>query len=219
MNAAQKPIIAPSILSADFGYLAEAVKTIEAGRGDWVHLDIMDGSFVPNITFGPQMVASLRKQTGLPFDVHLMINHPENFIEKFAGAGADIITIHYESTVHVHRVLTEITRLGKKAGISIVPSTSAALISDIFPFVDLVLIMTVNPGFGGQSLIECTLDKLKYLKQIKQEKGYTFLIEADGGINRDTAKMVLDAGAEVLVVGSAVFKAKNMAEEIRALRG
>ena len=218
MKTERRILVAPSLLAADFGYMAEAVRKIEMGKGDWVHWDIMDGSFVPNITFGPQMVSSLRHHTTLPFDVHLMISHPENFIEKFAQAGADTITIHYESVVHIHRLLAEIKKLGKKAGISIVPSTPAAALTEILPCVDLVLVMTVNPGFGGQTLIEHTLTKVSFFSRIKQEIGYSFLIEVDGGINRQTCKKAIISGAEVLVAGASVFNSEDPEEEIRILK-
>jgi len=211
-------LVAPSLLSADFGCLADAVRKIEQGGGDWVHLDIMDGSFVPPISFGAQMVASLRKITRLPFDVHLMVNHPQTMVEDFAAAGADYLTIHYESTVHVHRVLSEIRKRGLKPGISIVPSTPVQLLTELLPVVDLVLVMSVDPGFGGQTLIEQTLEKVAYLSSRKRKNGLSYLIEVDGGINRETCRKVLQAGAEVLVAGSAVFNAVDPAREIGKLR-
>jgi len=211
-------LVAPSILSADFAYLAEEVQRINKGGGDWVHLDIMDGVFVPNITFGPSMVAALRRHSSLPFDTHLMIVHPENYVSAFAEAGSDIITIHYESTVHVHRVLHQIREKGKKAGISIVPSTPAAMLSELLPELDLILVMTVNPGFGGQKLIPQTLEKVSRLAEIRKEGNYGYLIEVDGGINRETCSLAVDAGADVLVAGSAIFDSKNPEEEINALK-
>jgi len=211
-------LIAPSILSADFGYLADEVKRAEEGGGDWVHLDIMDGVFVPNITFGPPMVASLRRHSRLPFDTHLMIVRPENYISSFAEAGSDIITIHYEATVHVHRVLSQIRKLGKKAGISIVPSTPADMLAEILPELDLILVMTVNPGFGGQQLIPQTLKKVSQLAEMRRSGGHDYLIEVDGGINRETCRMAIEAGADVLVAGSAVFDSKNIGEEINTLK-
>jgi ribulose-phosphate 3-epimerase len=211
-------LVAPSILSADFGYLADEVRRIEEGGGDWVHLDIMDGVFVPNLTFGPPMVSSLRRHSRLPFDTHLMIVQPEKYVSSFAEAGADIITIHYEATVHVHRVLTQIRKIGKKAGISIVPSTPAAMLAEILPELDLILVMTVNPGFGGQQLIPRTLKKVSKLAEMRENGGYDYLIEVDGGINRETCKMCIDAGADVLVAGSAVFDSQNIEEEINALK-
>ena len=211
-------LVAPSILSADFGHLADGVRVIEDAQGDWVHLDIMDGCFVPNITFGPQMVTALRPHSRKFFDAHLMIVHPDRYIERFAEAGADGITIHYESIVHVHRALSTIRRLGKKVGISIVPSTPAEALSEILCDVDLILVMTVNPGFGGQELIPRTLDKVRRLDTMRRNHGYDYLIQVDGGINRRTCREAVAAGADVLVVGSAVFDAEDPAEEIRWLQ-
>lgn len=210
--------VAPSLLSADFGSLAEAVRLVQQVGGDWVHLDIMDGVFVPNITFGPQMVAALRPHCRLHFDAHLMISRPAEFVPRFAEAGADTITVHYESTVHVHRLLQQIRGLGKKAGISVVPSTPAEALTELLPEVDLILVMTVNPGFGGQRLIPRTLDKVRRLATLRRETGHDFLLEVDGGINRDTCRSAVAAGADVLVAGSAVFSSQDPAQEIQALR-
>jgi ribulose-phosphate 3-epimerase len=218
MAKPSKALVAPSILSADFGHLADEVRRIEEGGGDWVHMDIMDGVFVPNITFGPAMVASLRQHSRLPFDTHLMIVHPEEYISHFADAGSDIITIHYEATVHVHRVLSQIRKIGKKAGISIVPSTPAAMLSEILPELDLILVMTVNPGFGGQQLIPQTLNKVSQLAEMRRSGGHDYLIEVDGGINRESCKTAIEAGADVLVAGSAVFDSDNIEQEINALK-
>lgn len=211
--------MAPSLLSADFGRLAEAVRFIGEQGGDLVHVDVMDGAFVPNITFGPKAVADLRPMSRIPFDVHLMIRDPESYVEQFSQSGADIITVHYEAAIHLHRLLQKIRSLGRKAGISIVPSTPVETLSELLPFADLVLVMTVNPGFGGQELIAGCLKKVEKLSKWKKEEGYRYLIEVDGGINRNTIGPALDAGAEVIVAGNAVFKSQDPAAEIRILRG
>jgi ribulose-phosphate 3-epimerase len=211
-------LVAPSILSADFGHLAHEVKRIEEGGGDWIHLDIMDGVFVPNITFGPPMVSRLREHSRLPFDTHLMIVQPEKYIADFAKAGSDIITIHYEATVHVHRILRQIREMGKKSGVSIVPSTPSSMLGEILPELDLILVMTVNPGFGGQELIPQTLNKVSQLTEMRRRGGHNYLIEVDGGINRETCQMAVEAGADVLVAGSAVFDSGDIGEEINALK-
>jgi ribulose-phosphate 3-epimerase len=211
--------VAPSLLSADFGELAQGVRKIEEMGGDFVHLDVMDGCFVPNITFGPKTVADLRKVTRLPFDVHLMIVNPENHIDAFCGSGADFLTIHYEATVHVHRALAAIRNCGKRPGISIVPSTPVEILSEVLDLVDMVLVMTVNPGSGGQQMIPRCLRKVETLRKLKEAGGYRFLIEVDGGIHRETIRSALDAGAEVIVAGSAVFTSDDPKEEIEILRG
>lgn len=200
-----KTLLAPSLLSCDFSNLGEAINKIENNFGSWVHIDVMDGIFVPEITFGQPIVRSIRPLTSLPFDVHLMTEKPENQIESFAKAGADLITFHYEAAVHHHRIIQQIHGLGKKAGISIVPSTPVSAILPILPFVDLVLVMTVNPGFGGQSLIPECLDKVKELVDIRKTKNLSYLISVDGGVSEKTAKSVIDAGVDVAVSGSAFF--------------
>ena len=179
-------LLAPSLLSADLTQLKSAVDLIESQGGSWVHIDVMDGAFVPNISYGQPVVESLRKITKLPFDVHLMINNPENHIETFAKAGADYITFHYENVIHHHRLIQQIKEQGKKAGISIVPSTPVDALKEILPFVDLVLVMTVNPGFGGQTLIPECLAKIEQLVALRNEKSYTYQISVDGGINSKT---------------------------------
>jgi ribulose-phosphate 3-epimerase len=215
----KRVLIAPSLLSADWGCLARSVRSIGELGGDIVHLDIMDGNFVPNITFGPKAVRDLRKESSLPFDVHLMVARPESCIESFAKAGADYITFHCEATVHVHRTLSVIRELGKHPGISLVPSTTVDALSEILELVDIVLVMTVNPGFGGQKMIPACLRKVESLRNLKEKRGFRFLIEVDGGINRETVRQAIDAGAEVIVAGSAVFESPDPREEIKALRG
>lgn len=199
-------LLAPSLLSADFYSLKDSLSFIEKKGGDVIHIDVMDGTFVPQISFGQPVVASLRSHSTLPFDVHLMVEHPETQIESFAKAGADWITFHWEAAVHHHRIITAIHDLGLKAGISLVPSTPVSAIEEILPFVDLILVMTVNPGFGGQIFIENAAEKIKQLKDKKLEGGYSYLVSADGGINSETARVVLDKGADIIVSGSSFFK-------------
>ncbi|MBN1524408.1 MAG: ribulose-phosphate 3-epimerase [Spirochaetales bacterium] len=211
-------LIAPSLLSADFSSIKDGIALIEKAGGDWIHFDVMDGQFVPNITFGPKMIADARPHSKKIFDVHLMINTPEQFVSHFAEAGADYITIHLESTVHVHRTLEYISSLGKKAGITIVPSTPVSLLEEVLPVVELVLIMSVNPGFGGQKFIPGSLGKLAFLKEIREKKGYNFRIEVDGGVNENTYREIIDAGADVLVMGSAFFSSKDPAGDLEEIR-
>ena len=214
----QSPIVAPSLLAADFSCLSEGVSVIEKSAADWVHLDVMDGSFVPQITFGHKMVRDIRRITDLPLDVHLMVVHPENLVEDFCRAGADYVTVHAEASVHLHRLLTKIKELGCRAGVSIVPSTPVSAIQEVAPVVDMILIMTVNPGYGGQTIIPTCLEKVRKLKDLKNEKGYEFLIQVDGGINPDTCEEAIRAGSEVLVMGSAFFNDQDPASLIRRIK-
>ncbi|HUX09335.1 MAG TPA: ribulose-phosphate 3-epimerase [Terriglobia bacterium] len=210
--------IAPSILSADFTRLGEQVLEVEAAGVDRVQIDVMDGRFVPNITFGTQAVASLRPLTRLTLETHLMVEPPEDFIESFADAGADTIIIHQEATPHLHRALQQIHGLGKKAGVAINPSTPASLLSEVIGSLDLVLVMTVNPGFGGQEFIMETLPKIREIRRQIEEKGLACELEVDGGINLQTASLAVEAGANVLVAGSSVYGCKDgVAAAIQAL--
>ena len=212
--------IAPSILSANFAAMGEAVSRLAAQGADWVHFDVMDGNFVPNITFGPDMCKALRPLTDLPIDVHLMVEHPSDWIEPFKKAGADILTIHAESSErHLHRALQSIRAAGMQAGIVLNPATPIGACVHLLPECDLVLLMSVNPGFGGQSFIPETFNKIRALRSEIRSRGLQTLIEIDGGVNPDTARLCIEAGADVLVAGSAVFKAPDPAEMIKALRG
>ena len=206
--------LSPSLLSADFAHLEAALALIEQKHSASVHIDVMDGRFVPEISYGQPVIASLRKYTKLPFDVHLMVEHPEQQVDSFAAAGADWITFHIEGTVHVHRLIEHIKSLGKKAGIAFVPSTPVSALSEILPLVDLVLVMTVNPGFGGQALISSCVGKIEELSAIKKAKNLSFDISVDGGVNKATAPLVIGAGADILVSGSAFFKGEFDLESI-----
>jgi ribulose-phosphate 3-epimerase len=211
--------VAPSILSADFGRLADEVRAIEQAGADYVHVDVMDGRFVPNLTIGPLVVEAVRKATTLPLDVHLMIVEPEKYIGDFVKAGAAIITVHQETCPHLHRTLQQIRAAGAKPSVVLNPSTPLVTIEEVLTEVDQVLLMSVNPGFGGQAFIEATVDKVKRLRAMLDAKGLGAVdIEVDGGINADTAKRVVAAGASVLVAGNAVFKAPDYAKAIAALR-
>ena len=209
--------ICASILSADFARLAEEVAAAERGGGTVIHVDVMDGHFVPNITIGPPVVKSLRKATRLPLDCHLMIENPDEYIPAFADAGADWVSVHYEACRHLHRSLELIAHHGMKPGVVLNPATRVDLIREILPMVHHVLIMSVNPGFGGQEFIPFSLDKIRHLAEMRQELGLAFRIEVDGGVAHDTVSRVVQAGAELLVAGNAVFGAGNAEHDARAL--
>lgn len=211
--------ISPSILSADFSRLGEEIQNIEKAGADYIHLDVMDGSFVPNITIGNEVVKNLRKKTALPFDVHLMINNPDNHIKAFADAGSDIITIHAEASIHLDRSLDLIKSFGKKAGVSIVPSTHEDVLDYVLEKLDLILVMTVNPGFGGQKFLSSQLRKIENLRKKIDKIGKKIELEVDGGINEETSKIVASAGADVLVSGSYIFGSSDYANAIKKLRG
>lgn len=211
--------IAPSILSADFSKLGEEIKDVERGGADYIHVDVMDGHFVPNITIGPLIVEAIRPVTKLPLDVHLMIENPDQYIEAFAKAGADYITVHVEACRHLHRTIHFIKSLGVKAGVVLNPATPVQMIEDIIEDVDMVLLMTVNPGFGGQKFISSVLQKIAAVKKMADDKELNIEIEVDGGINEVTAKLCVEAGANVLVAGSAVYNQKDRAKAIAAIKG
>ncbi|MFD1360291.1 ribulose-phosphate 3-epimerase [Lentibacillus salinarum] len=207
--------IAPSILSADFSQLGNEIQDVEKGGADYIHVDVMDGHFVPNITIGPLIVEAIKPHTNLPLDVHLMIENPDQYIPAFAKSGASIITVHQEACPHLHRTIQLIKHSGVKAGVVINPATPVEMIRDILHEVDLVLLMTVNPGFGGQSFIPQVVQKIEQIASLRKDRQLNFEIEVDGGVNRDTAKRCTDAGADVLVAGSAVFKQADRGQAIR----
>ena len=210
--------IAPSILSADFARLADEVAAVESAGADFLHIDVMDGHFVPNLTVGPPIVESIRKVSSLPLDVHLMITNPDPFISEFARAGATYLTVHTETCPHLHRTIQLIKEHGVKAGVTLNPSTSLTTLEEVIAEADLVLIMSVNPGFGGQNFIPSVLDKISRTRDLIARLGSNALLEVDGGINADNAAAVIKAGAEVLVAGSAIFNSSNYAETIQAFR-
>ncbi len=216
---AQKIKIAPSILSADFARLGEEITSVTKAGADYIHVDVMDGHFVPNLTIGPVVIKSIRQYSQLPFDVHLMIEPVDPFIEAYSKAGADIITVHAEATKHLHRTLQLIKSFGKKCGVSLVPTTPASALEHIMDEVDLILVMSVNPGFGGQSFIPSQIEKIRTIRTMINKAGREIDLEVDGGINAQTAKQVVEAGANVLVAGSAVFtNPRDYAANIEKLR-
>ena len=198
-------VLAPSLLSADFAELGNEIKKIENNNGGAVHIDVMDGSFVPEITYGEPVIRSIRKLTKLPFDVHLMIDKPELHVDSFAQAGADWITFHFESTAHAHRVIQMIHEKGKKAGVAICPGTPVSVLSEILPCADIILVMTVNPGWGGQKLIPSCVEKVAQLKKYREDHGLNYMISVDGGINNETLGSVINAGTDIVVSGSCFF--------------
>jgi|SRR6218665_1426496 len=215
----RRVLVSPSLLSSDFGRLAEEVREVEAAGADWIHVDVMDGRFVPNLTLGPVVVEAVKKAATRPLDVHLMIVEPDRYVDAFVKAGADILTVHVEACTHLHRVLQQIRNAGAKPAVVLNPATPLSSIEEVLGDVELVLLMSVNPGFGGQGFIPQTVDKVRRLRAMLDARGLKADIEVDGGINAETARLVVDAGASVLVAGSYVFGSKDYAAAIRSLRG
>ena len=219
MAKSDKAMISPSILAADFAKLGEDVADVCSCGIDYLHIDVMDGMFVPNISFGAGVMQSLRDYTTVPFDVHLMIEDPDRYIEKFETDNTEFITVHYEACRDLRRTLDHIHSLGMKAGVSIKPNTAAKVLDEYLDVIDLVLVMSVEPGFGGQTFMPDSLDKIRYYSSLKEEKGYKYIIEIDGGVGAGNAAIVREAGTELIVAGSAVFGARNRAASIRAIKG
>ncbi len=212
-------LVSPSLLAADFGNLEKDVVMINKSQADWLHLDIMDGVFVPNISFGFPVLEHVKKLAKKPLDVHLMIVDPDRYLTRFREAGADILTVHYEACIHLQRTVTEIRNLGMKAGVALNPHTPVSLLKNTLPFIDMVLIMTVNPGFGGQSFIMESYDKITELRKMISEREFKILIEVDGGIDTKNASQLIESGVNVLVAGHSVFSSENPVETIRKLKG
>lgn len=213
-----KKLIAPSILAADFANLQRDIEMVNNSEADWFHIDVMDGHFVPNISYGMPVIKAIKKHAAKPLDVHLMIEKPERYIEDFKAVGADIITVHYESTVHLHRTLTQIENVGCKAGVVLNLTTPVSVLEDILPKCYMVLLMSINPGFGGQKFEDMTYSRIKKLRKMIDEKGLDTLIEIDGGVTNKNAKQLVDAGANVLVAGSHIFRSDNPTETIKNLK-
>lgn len=211
-------LLAPSILSCDFTNLAQQIRLVEIGGADWIHCDIMDGKFVPNITFGPVIVQAAKKASHLPIDVHLMIKDPDSFLEDFIKAGADYVSVHYEEVSHINRTINKIKELGAKAGVVVNPATPISSLTDIAEYVDLVLIMTVNPGFGGQNFISNSLKRIKDAVELRNKLNANFLIEVDGGVNNKTISKIKEAGCDVFVAGSAIFHSDNISATTTELK-
>ena len=213
-----KKQIAPSILSADFSRLGEEIKSVEKAGADLIHVDVMDGHYVPNITIGPGVVSSLRKTTGLPFDVHLMIEDPDRYIDAFVEAGSNIITVHAEAVIHLHRTVQTIKEKGVKVGVSLNPSTPLACVEEILPDIDLLLIMTVNPGFGGQKFISGMLPKIRKARELAQTRGLKMAIEVDGGVTAENIGTLAEAGADIFVAGAAIFGSPSYSDTINRMK-